>query len=954
MHFTWNGSPVEARPGDSIAAALTAAGLRRLGTGCAGQDRAMFCGMGVCQDCAVQVDGRLGQLACMTKVTPGLEVCEQHDTATRPAPWDGAAAAPREMRVDVAVIGAGPAGLHAAVALARAGARVTVLDERDAPGGQIYKPRSAGFRGRAGRDAQHRAGDALRDAVAAAGIEILQGVSVWHARAGEDFRLRAQGDACGLDVTARAVVLATGGYELPPVVPGWTGANVLSIGGAQTLVRRYGVVPPGPVLVAGQGPLGWQLADEILRLGGAVAGVVERAALRRPGALARAAMVSPGLIATGAAQRLRFARAGVPVLTGWELEEITTEGALLRRVAGKDRRAVSAATICIGAGFAPQMELARLMGAALEPRDGWPVPRLEIDGATSVPGLWVAGDAGGMGGAPAAAAQGALAGAAIARFLGLPAPEVSAAPLHRARRFQTALWQLFDAPPPPAPRDEAVVCRCEAVTARAVRQALADGARDPGALKRATRLGMGRCQGRYCQPVALRLLAEAGHPQDCDRLFAPQLPAKPVPVAALGTEKPEWGGHRESAPAARPGRVPDAPLSCDSADLVVVGAGVTGISAALFAARAGASVAVLERGWLNAEASGGNAGSLHLQLLSWDFGTKAVGGGDLQLRTLPLQQQSIALWGTLEREIGADFEMATTGGLMVAETEAQIPFLEQKARAEAGVGITTEIIGPDRLRQIAPEVSPRMVAAAWCPGEGKINPLTATTALAAEARRLGARFEEQAPVTGIARDGAGYTLATPRGTIRAGRVVIAAGGWSAQLGRMLGADIPVKGAPLQMVVTERTAPVLPCLLAHADRHLTMKQTRAGTVLIGGAWTAETGPGGQARVLPGSLEGNLWVAARSVPAVGGLRVLRSWAAMNIDIDGAPLIGPLPGHPRIAVAATANGYTLGPLMGREAARAALHGALRPDLAAFSFDRFNRRKAPDDQAQDQGRPL
>jgi len=567
-------------------------------------------------------------------------------------------------------------------------------------------------------------------------------------------------------------------------------------------------------------------------------------------------------------------------------------------------------------------------------------PRREEDGSTAIPGLWIAGDGGGLGGAVLAETQGQMAAAAALRHLSRTAPSLSATwrKARRARTFQTALWEFFKASRRELPSDETIVCRCEEITAGSVRASIAVGASDPGSIKRATRAGMGRCQGRYCTPPLLHLLADAGHDPSPEMLFAPQSPVRPLQLGQLADEKPEWGGHRESIPSSRPFRQSSKPLARSRADLAVIGAGVTGVSAALFAARRGANVVCLDRGRINGEASGGNAGSLHLQLLSWDFGDKAVAGGSPQLNTLPLQKESIALWSELEESLGADFEMRVTGGLMVAETEDQITFLEAKAAAEFRMGITTEVIGADQVRQIVPAISDKIVAGAWCPGEGKINPLSATRILAEEARSAGALIEEQTPVTGLSQQDEGYLVETPRGTLSADRVLIAAGGWSAEVSRYLGVRLPVRGAPLQMLVTDAAPPILPCLIAHADRHLTMKQVDSGNVLIGGAWTAVTGQAGQPKVLPESVEGNAWVAVHTVPALASLSVIRSWAAMNIDIDGAPVIGPLPGHPRVTVAATANGYTLGPLMGREAADIALSGRTRQDIEAFSMDRFH----------------
>ena len=942
--FEFDGEQVAAREGDSLAAALAAVGIRQLGTRLNGQARGQFCGMGVCHDCLVTVDGRRSVAACMETVRSGMVVTAQHD-ATTPVP-PASQNAPQVVRteVDLVVVGAGPAGLEAAIAAAEGGLSVLVLDERSAPGGQYFKPPSAASRRRPD-DRQHHQGEVLRKRFAEGTARIASEATVWFARVTPDgFVLRYILLAQEAQVNCRALVLAAGAHERPAVIPGGTLPGVMTIGAAQTLARRYGVTPGGRVLIAGHGPLGLQLAAELVALGADVAGVAERSRMA-PRPMLRAAMAEPGLVAKGAGYLIRLARAGIPVWRGTEVRAVTAQeghlSVVLRSVAGEvGERQVDVETLCLSEGFVPQLELSRLLGASLETdARGLAQVKRGLDGATAISGLWVAGDGGGPGGAQIAAAQGRLAGLAALRHLGRGAPtdlQVHRV-IARAERFQRALWAAFQAPQRrPAP-DEAILCRCETVTVGTVRGVISQGATDPGSVKRATRCGMGRCQGKLCSPGLAEVLVAAGRAVTPEVLFAPQLPARPVAAHFLLREKPEWGGHRIASQTARPQTETSEPLPVADFDVVVIGAGVTGLSAALAAARAGASVLCLDRGLAAAEASGGNAGSLHLQLLSWDFGQKAVGRGSLALRTLPLQAESIALWATLQAELGANFEIAATGGMVLAENPDQIAFLQAKAAAEATVGVETHIISQAEIAAMEPALAGIFAAAAWCPGEGKINPLAANRALLAAARAAGAKVVERCKVVAIRPDGDGYRIETTRGPVSARRIVLAAGGWSAELGAMLSVLLPIRGAPLQMVVTETAPPLVSCLVAHADRHLTLKQTSTGGILIGGAWPGEVDATGQPRVLPESLEGNLWVAARTLPAVAGLSVIRSWAAMNIDIDGAPLLTHLPGHPRVVLASTANGYTLGPLIGREAAQGVLSGRMRQDLDIFDLGRF-----------------
>ncbi|MGE0241620.1 MAG: NAD(P)/FAD-dependent oxidoreductase, partial [Parvibaculaceae bacterium] len=155
---------------------------------------------------------------------------------------------------------------------------------------------------------------------------------------------------------------------------------------------------------------------------------------------------------------------------------------------------------------------------------------------------------------------------------------------------------------------------------------------------------------------------------------------------------------------------------------MVIGGGIAGTALAYFLARDGAEVTLIEEHDLGTLASGSNAGSLHAQIPHHEFVTEGARWAEGFAPVIPLMLESIGLWQELEKELACDFELALPGGLLVAETEAQLNDIRRKAALEARHGLAVEIIGPQELGAVATYISRRMAGAAFCAREGKINP----------------------------------------------------------------------------------------------------------------------------------------------------------------------------------------------------------------------------------------
>lgn len=382
----------------------------------------------------------------------------------------------------------------------------------------------------------------------------------------------------------------------------------------------------------------------------------------------------------------------------------------------------------------------------------------------------------------------------------------------------------------------------------------------------------------------------------------------------------------------------------ERADVAIIGGGLVGCAAAWHLSRKGASVVLIEAGDINAGASGQNAGSLHFQIERRFL----ENGDDLAeqgAQIVALSRHAVSDWATIEADLGTDLHVAMNGGLMVAETAEQVALLERKAERESHEGLAVRTIDGDEARAIAPYLARGILAANFSADEGHADPRAVTPALADAARREGASVRTATRVRTIARDTGRFRIEGDGFALCADQLLVAAGAWGADICALINIHMPLYPVALLMNATERTRPMVPHLVQHVGRRLSLKQTHAGNLLIGGGWPsrlAQTQDGGfdlsaKAQMIPESLTGNLLAARDVVPGVTRLNLIRSWTGVTaITSDQLPIVGPVPRMPGLWVAAGGSAFTLGLTFARMLADA-MTGGDADELSLLSPARF-----------------
>lgn len=452
--------------------------------------------------------------------------------------------------VDLVIVGAGPAGMAAAVVARGYGLDVVVVDDQPQPGGQIWRSVETAAKRDHILGSSYFEGRAFVKAFRASGASYCPRTQVWKVEPG--FRVFVSQDRRASLIESKAVLLATGAQERPVPFPGWTLPGVLTVGAGQILLKNAGQIPAEPLWIAGSGPLPLLYAVQLLRAGGRIAGYLDTTPTRQwmfslrylPGAVPGLQELIKGL---GWMQTLRNSE--VPVIKGvTEIEALGDQRIEALRYRKNDGAVLTAKTdvLLVHEGVVPSIHAA----LSLDCEVAWVsaqecyVPRVDEWGESSQENVFIAGDGAGIAGVKAAQLRGELAALRIAEKLGRVNGKGIAAAAGRIRRGlnrELAMRPFLDAlfrPRPQvfAPPNETLVCRCEEVTAGEIRTIGAIGRPGPNQIKAATRAGMGPCQGRQCGYTVTRILsAIQSRPPSEVGFYHIRPPLKPVTLGEVAS-----------------------------------------------------------------------------------------------------------------------------------------------------------------------------------------------------------------------------------------------------------------------------------------------------------------------------------------------------------------------------------------------------------------------------------
>ena len=363
------------------------------------------------------------------------------------------------------------------------------------------------------------------------------------------------------------------------------------------------------------------------------------------------------------------------------------------------------------------------------------------------------------------------------------------------------------------------------------------------------------------------------------------------------------------------------------AQVVVIGGGIVGCSAAYYLAKAGRSVILLDKGLVGGEASGRNAGGVRQQ--------------GRNMAELPLSMESIRIWAGLADMLETDIEYTRKGNLIAAFTDGEMQDLESQATRERQVGLDVRILDRSDVHALVPHLSDLVIGGKYSPTDGHANCITVCTAFGRTVQRVGGKVFQHTAATGIELDdGTIRAVTTDRGTVLTQAVVNCAGPWAVQVASWVGVKLPIIPRRTQIMLTDRMPPLFEQFITGNSTYC--RQAKSGQVHMGqgGGWEKLGFDQSNSEY---SLRRFATRASELLPILRNARALRSFAGtLQVSADGCPIIGQVGGPTDFLVAAgfSGHGFALGPAVGKALSDLLVTGSTSMPIGGLSFGRF----APD----------
>lgn len=371
-----------------------------------------------------------------------------------------------------------------------------------------------------------------------------------------------------------------------------------------------------------------------------------------------------------------------------------------------------------------------------------------------------------------------------------------------------------------------------------------------------------------------------------------------------------------------------------SNDALIVGGGLQGCAIALFLARAGWRVTVVEKNLAGRHASGVNAGGLRSLMRD--------------VREYPLSLRAMDMWANLADVVGAAAAESCeirlgTAQIALAMDAAELQWCETRSQSMHRRDIhSEELIAPDALHRLLPGLSGAALGGLISRRDGHANPANAARAFRKAAEAAGVRILEQCKVHDLApKPSGGWRAETHAGAIEAEWVLNCAGAWGSDLAARLGETLPIKVTALSMMVTARVQPFITPVVIGIDQPLSFKQSAVGSLVIGGGILGKPClEGNTSFTVMDRMASSAAATVAAFPVLAGVPVVRTWTGLEgATPDGIPFIGPSLSHPGLwhVFGFCGHGFQLAPAVGEAVARSLVSGTLDPSLAPFAVDRL-----------------